>query len=84
MFKKINGNNVEGLEFAVDAIEGLITDLKALSFSQINNLIIDDPFLSSPVVYQSYISPLYLYDAYINNLMTDYITFYKQTTTIII
>ena len=73
--KKINGKNVEGLNFAVDAIEGLITDMKALSFSQINGLTTSDPYLTSPVVYQSYIDPNTLYNIYKGNLMDEYYKF---------
>jgi len=75
--RNLNGQEIEGLEFAIDAIQGLTTDLRNLVSAGSGNTIEDDPYLSDPVVFSSYYSPINSYNNYINDLMTEYFIFIK-------
>lgn len=75
--KNINGRQVEGLEFAVDALQGLITDLRNLVVAGTGDTTEDDPYLSDPIVYNSYYSPVNSYNNYINELMIEFFAFIK-------
>ena len=73
-----NGNQIQGINFAVDAFKQFKVQM-ALMAKQ-NPLALDadqDPYLSSPIAYYSYVSPSVEYENYANNLLQDFHEYIK-------
>ena len=67
---------VVGLPFAVDAIKQFAYEMTTEVNSN-NNLIGNDPFLSAPIIYRSYSSPIPSYEFYTDNVMSLFLDYIK-------
>jgi len=73
--------NIRGINFAVDAFDGFLSDWKFYLSAQNLNLQESDPYLSVIKCYRSYAhvqSPLLMYESYLNSMSSTFIEWMKR------